>query len=73
MIFKYQRVNVPNREQECINIYLTKRYVDKGNFTEIIKSYEDGRECQQHQAYLDNDEIKQLKDNGFRNTTWALF
>lgn len=75
MKFKFKRVNLPQTEKDLktINGYLTKTYVDKGNFAEIQVGYEEDRVNEERPSFHAlNPEQKALADCS-RDTAWHLF
>ncbi|WP_342271943.1 hypothetical protein [Candidatus Tisiphia endosymbiont of Parasteatoda lunata] len=75
MKFKFERVDLPKTEKDLktINGYLTKTYVDKGNFAEIQAGYEEDRINEERPSFHAlSPEEKALADCS-RDTAWDLF
>lgn len=73
MRFNYKRVNIQDNNQNGINTYLTQRYLDKGNLKDILKHYEERRKCEADEAYKTDEILREISDNGNKDSTWDLF
>ncbi|QQV74838.1 hypothetical protein H6P87_00380 [Rickettsia tillamookensis] len=73
MKFKFKRVNVPNNDQSGINTYLSNKYFYKANLKEILACYEERRKCETHEAYKTDTNLREVSDDGNKDTSWNLF
>lgn len=73
MKFKYKRVNIPENDQSGINTYLSNKYVRKENLTLMLVNYAERRKCEADEAYKTDAILREISDNGNKDSTWDLF
>lgn len=73
MKFKYKRVNIPENDQSGINTYLSNQYVRKENLKLILTNYAERRKCEADETYKTDEILREISDNGNKDSTWDLF
>lgn len=73
MQFKYKRVNIPENDQSGINTYLSNKFYMKENLKDILSHYAERRKCEADEAYKTDEILREISDNGNKDTTWDLF
>ena len=73
MQFKYKRVNIPENDQSGINTYLSNKFYMKENLKDILSHYAERRKCEADEAYKTDAILREISDNGNKDSTWDLF
>lgn len=73
MKFKYKRINIPENDQSGINTYLSNQYVRKENLKLILTNYAERRKCEADETYKTDEILREISDNGNKDSTWDLF